>query len=65
MLDIVFISSKYDRHHSLKEKEIQKGKEKIKGKEKKKIKMKNRKIINKYQINEEKERQRLRSANLR
>ena len=64
MLYIVFVFSKYDRHHSLKEKEIQKGKEKMKGK-KKKIKMKNRKIINKYQINEEKERQRLRSANLR
>ena len=31
---IIFISSKYDRHHSLKEKEIQKGKEKMKGKKK-------------------------------
>ena len=65
MLYIVFVFSKYDRHHSLKEKEIQKGKEKMKGKKKKKIKIKNRKIINKYQINEEKERQRFRSANLR
>ena len=66
MLYIVFVFSKYDRHHSLKEKEMQeKGREKMKGKKKKMIKMKNRKIINKYQINEEKEQQRLRSANLR
>ena len=65
MLHIVFISSKYDRHHSLKEKEIQKRERKNERKKKKEDKNENRKIINKYQIHEEKERQRFRSANLR
>ena len=48
MLHIVFVFSKYDRHHSLKEKENQeKGREKIKGKKKddKNEKQKNHKQI--------------------
>ena len=65
MLHIVSISSKYDRHHFLKEKEIQKRERKNERKKKEEDKNENRKIINKYQIHEEKERQRFRSANLR